>query len=60
MYGRRNAALRDSSSSSPFVDFDRASWARLGENIPLPLTAEELDQVRSLGDEVDLDEVREV
>src|SRR5918992_5948989 len=47
-------------SSSPFVDFDRESWARLGENTPLPLTAEELDQVRSLGDEVDLDEVREV
>jgi type I pantothenate kinase len=46
--------------ASPFVDFDRESWARLGENIPLPLTAEELDQVRSLGDEVDLDEVREV
>ena len=46
--------------SSPFVDFDRESWARLGENTPLPLTAEELDQVRSLGDEVDLDEVREV
>ena len=46
--------------SSPFVDFDRASWARLGANTPLPLTAEELDQVRSLGDEVDLDEVREV
>jgi type I pantothenate kinase len=47
-------------SASPFVDFDRESWARLGANTPLPLTAEELDQVRSLGDEVDLDEVREV
>ena len=46
--------------SSPFVDFDRAAWARLGENAPLPLTAEELAQVRSLGDAVDLDEVREV
>src|SRR5215217_6572769 len=46
--------------SSPFVDFGRESWARLGANTPLPLTAEELDQVRSLGDEVDLDEVREV
>lgn len=45
---------------SPFVDFDRESWARLGESTPLPLTADELDQVRSLGDEVDLDEVREV
>jgi type I pantothenate kinase len=47
-------------ASSPFVDFDRASWAKLGENTPLPLTAQELDRVRSLGDEVDLDEVREV
>lgn len=47
-------------TSSPFVDFDRASWAKLGESTPLPLTAAELDTVRSLGDEVDLDEVREV
>jgi type I pantothenate kinase len=45
---------------SPFVDFDRDAWARLGENVPLPLTADELAQVRSLGDAVDLDEVREV
>lgn len=49
-----------SRSSSPFVDFDRASWARLGESIALPLTAAELAQIRSLGDEVDLDEVRQV
>jgi type I pantothenate kinase len=47
-------------ASSPFVDFDRPSWAKLGENTPLPLTAGELDRVRSLGDAVDLDEVREV
>jgi type I pantothenate kinase len=47
-------------ASSPFVDFDRSSWAQLGRNVPLPLAADELDQVRSLGDEVDLDEVREV
>jgi type I pantothenate kinase len=58
MNGIRTVAPRE--TSSPFVDFDRPSWARLGENIPLPLTAQELDQVRSLGDEVDLDEVREV
>jgi type I pantothenate kinase len=49
-----------SPSSSPFVDFDRESWARLGANTPLPLTVEELNRVRSLGDEIDLDEVREV
>src|ERR1700712_2629412 len=47
-------------SSSPFVDFDRDSWAALGANTPLPLTAEELPRIRSLGDEIDLDEVREV
>jgi type I pantothenate kinase len=54
----RDDAVRD--TSSPFVEFDRASWARLGESTPLPLTADELAQVRSVGDEVDLDEVREV
>jgi type I pantothenate kinase len=47
-------------SVSPFADFDRAAWARLGENVPLPLTAEELARIRSVGDTVDLDEVREV
>jgi type I pantothenate kinase len=55
--GSRNGARE---ASSPFVDFDRTSWAKLGENTPLPLTAEELDRVRSLGDAVDLDDVREV
>ena len=51
---------RNGMASSPFVDFDRSSWAELGRSVPLPLTLEELDEVRSLGDEVDLDEVREV
>ncbi|MDT7711187.1 MAG: type pantothenate kinase [Pseudonocardiales bacterium] len=57
MNGSRTGARE---SSSPFVDFDRTSWAKLGENTPLPLTAQELDRVRSFGDAVDLDEVREV
>ena len=55
--GRTGAAR---AATSPFVDFDRASWAKLGENTPQPLTADEVSRVRSLGDEVDLDEVREV
>ncbi|MGI5130294.1 type I pantothenate kinase [Pseudonocardia sp. CA-107938] len=62
MAGSRIGA-RDQSpsrSSSPFVDFDRASWAKLGEATPLPLTADEVERVRSLGDAVDLDEVRDV
>ncbi|GAA3233647.1 type I pantothenate kinase [Pseudonocardia petroleophila] len=57
MTGRSSLARE---ASSPFVDFDREAWAKLGEATPLPLTAEELERVRSLGDEVDLDEVREV
>lgn len=57
MTGSRNGARE---ASSPFVDFDRASWAKLGDSIPLPLTAEELERVRSFGDAVDLDEVRHV
>lgn len=55
----RAASLPDG-AASPFVDFDRAAWSRLGSATPLPLTAEELERMRSLGDAVDLDEVREV
>jgi len=55
-----NSAETPEPGASPFVDFDRAAWARLGENVPLPLTADELAALRSVGDAVDLDEVREV
>ncbi len=60
--GRVNGTAQHSGSrsSSPFVDFDRTSWSKLGESIAVPLTGEELAQIRSLGDEVDLAEVREV
>ena len=48
-------------SGSPFVDFDRATWAGLrDESGDLPLTAAELEELRSLGDPVDLDDVRDV
>lgn len=47
-------------SGSPFVDFDRNTWAQLRETSAVPLTAEELKELRSLGDPVDLDEVRDV
>jgi type I pantothenate kinase len=47
-------------SSTPFLELDRAAWARLGEGISLPLTADELAHVRTLGDVVGLDEVRDV
>ncbi len=45
---------------SPYVDLDRGAWARLRENHPMSLTAEDIARVQGLGDRVDLDEVEEV
>ena len=51
------------SERSPYVELDRAAWAALAEvteQTSQPLTAEEIDRLRGLGDQLDLDEVREV
>jgi type I pantothenate kinase len=45
---------------SPFLELDRATWALLGDGVPLPLTADELARVRTLGEMTGLDEVRDV
>jgi type I pantothenate kinase len=47
-------------TQSPFVDFDRPDWAALAGSDPVPLGADELAGLASLGDEVDIAEVREV
>jgi type I pantothenate kinase len=44
----------------PFVELDRDAWAALGAATEQPLSATEIEQVRSLGDELDLDEVQQV
>jgi type I pantothenate kinase len=46
--------------AGPYVELDRDAWAALAESTEQPLTAEEIDKVRGLGDELDLDEVRQV
>jgi type I pantothenate kinase len=46
--------------SSPYVELDRDAWAALGEATEQPLRPEEIDRVRGLGDELDLDEVTQV
>ena len=48
------------SESSPYVELDRDAWAALGRATEQPLTPEEIDRVRGLGDELDLDEVQQV
>ncbi|WTX00539.1 type I pantothenate kinase [Streptomycetaceae bacterium NBC_01309] len=45
---------------SPYVELDREAWSRLRASTPLPLTADELERLRGLGDVVDLDEVTDV
>lgn len=45
---------------SPYVELERAAWAQLAPDAVQPLTASEVDRLRGLGDETDLDEVRQV
>jgi type I pantothenate kinase len=46
--------------SSPYVELERAAWAALAASMESPLTEGEIERLRGLGDELDLDEVREV
>jgi type I pantothenate kinase len=45
---------------SPFRRFAREEWAVLREDTPMTLTAADLDEVRSLNDRIDLDEVEAI
>jgi len=45
---------------SPYVELERAAWAELAGDVPQPLRPAELERVRGLGDELDLEEVRQV
>ncbi|MFE0625340.1 type I pantothenate kinase [Streptomyces sp. NPDC058864] len=45
---------------TPYVDLTRAEWSALRDRTPLPLTAEEVERLRGLGDVIDLDEVIDV
>ena len=45
---------------SPYVELHRQHWRELSDATPLPLTNEELEELRGLGEPVDLDEVADV
>ena len=45
---------------SPYRSFSAAEWARFRADTPLTLTADEVRRLRSLGDPIDLDEVRRI
>ncbi len=53
------------SESSPYVELDRDAWAALGRSFATgsneqALTAAEIDRVKGLGDQLDLNEVQQV
>jgi type I pantothenate kinase len=48
------------SESSPYVELEREAWAALGRATAQPLSPEEIERVKGLGDELDLDEVQQV
>ena len=50
----------DDRESSPYIELDRSAWAALAPQTENPLTAEEIQQLRGLGDSLDLHEVQEV
>ncbi len=45
---------------SPYVELDRAAWAALGAETANPLSAEEISNLRGLGDALDLNEVQQI
>lgn len=49
-----------SRDESPYVELERSAWAELAGDAPQPLSTEEIERVRGLGDELDLEEVRQV
>lgn len=45
---------------SPYVELERAAWAELAHGVRQPMTEAEIESLRGLGDEMDLDEVQQV
>ncbi|RNL61212.1 type I pantothenate kinase [Nocardioides marmoriginsengisoli] len=46
--------------ASPYVELDREAWAELGAHTDQPLSEDEVERVRGLGEQLDLDEVQQV
>ncbi|HET6167537.1 MAG TPA: type I pantothenate kinase [Marmoricola sp.] len=46
--------------ASPYVELDRDAWAKLGAHTDQPLSELEVERVRGLGDQLDLDEVQQI
>lgn len=49
-----------SHEASPYIELDRTAWAKLAHQVEGPLSQDEVDALRGVGDQLDLDEVRDV
>jgi type I pantothenate kinase len=58
--GQDRVAVDHLRDSSPYVELDRSSWAALGATSRPALSSEEIERVRGLGDQLDLQEVEQV
>ncbi|MGN0064579.1 MAG: type I pantothenate kinase [Nocardioides sp.] len=45
---------------SPYVELERGAWSALGQATSAPLTPAEIEELKGLGDELDLDEIEQV
>lgn len=54
------AGVGVASTSTPFVELDRAAWSRLRDSTPLTLTEHDLQRLWGINDRLDLTEVEEV
>ncbi|MET9432903.1 type I pantothenate kinase [Streptomyces sp. NPDC006551] len=59
-HGKGNGNGQRRAEASPYVDLTRAEWSALRDKTPLPLSADEVERLRGLGDVIDLDEVRDI
>lgn len=55
-----NGERHDAHEASPYIELDRGAWAKLAHEVDDPLAQEELEALRGVGDQLDLDEVRDV
>ncbi|RAV33448.1 type I pantothenate kinase [Corynebacterium heidelbergense] len=57
---RMSPRKADRAEVSPYVELHRSQWRSLRKSMPQVLNDNELEQLRGIGDEIDLDEVSEV
>ncbi|WP_445227969.1 type I pantothenate kinase [Corynebacterium sp. USCH3] len=51
---------RNSDDYSPYIELDRSQWQSLRRAMPQVLSPDELEELRGIGEDIDMDEVSEV